>query len=89
MNLSVIILAAGAGTRMRSIKPKVLHALAGKPMVEHVYNTSMTLGAKQVQVVYGHGGDLLKEQCKHFDVAMLLLVPTSKRWPPIYYQFCV
>ncbi|VAW53221.1 N-acetylglucosamine-1-phosphate uridyltransferase / Glucosamine-1-phosphate N-acetyltransferase [hydrothermal vent metagenome] len=68
MNLSVIILAAGAGTRMRSLKPKVLHELAGLPMVEHVYNTSNKLGAKQIQVVYGHGGDLLKQRCDHFDV---------------------
>jgi bifunctional UDP-N-acetylglucosamine pyrophosphorylase/glucosamine-1-phosphate N-acetyltransferase len=68
MNLSVIILAAGAGTRMRSSKPKVLHKIAGIPMVEHVYNTSKTLGAKQIQLVYGHGGDLLKQQCQHFDV---------------------
>ena len=68
MKLSVIILAAGAGTRMRSSKPKVLHQLAGIPMVEHVYNTSKTLGAKQIQLVYGHGGDLLKQQCRHFDV---------------------
>ncbi len=72
MNLSVIILAAGAGTRMRSSKPKVLHRLAGIPMVEHVYNTSKKLGAKQVQVVYGHGGDLLKQQCQHFDVEWAL-----------------
>ena len=72
MSLSVIILAAGAGTRMRSLKPKVLHELAGRPMVEHVYNTSMVLGAKQVQVVYGHGGDLLKTQCQHFDVEWAL-----------------
>ncbi len=72
MNLSVIILAAGAGTRMRSSKPKVLHKLAGIPMVEHVYNTSMSLGAKQVQVVYGHGGELLKQQCQHFDVEWVL-----------------
>jgi bifunctional UDP-N-acetylglucosamine pyrophosphorylase/glucosamine-1-phosphate N-acetyltransferase len=68
MNLSIIILAAGAGTRMRSLKPKVLHKLAGIPMLEHVYNTSKTLGAKQVQLVYGHGSDLLKQQCQHFDV---------------------
>jgi len=72
MNLSVIILAAGAGTRMRSLKPKVLHELAGISMVEHVYNTSMKLGAKQVQVVYGHGGDLLKQKCQHFDVEWAL-----------------
>ena len=68
MSLSVIILAAGAGTRMRSLKPKVLHELAGLPMVEHVFNTSKTLGAKQVQIVYGHGGDLLQEKCQHFNV---------------------
>jgi len=68
MNLSVIILAAGAGTRMRSSKPKVLHELAGVPMVEHVYNTGKKLGAKQIQVVYGHGGELLPQQCQHFDV---------------------
>ncbi len=72
MNLSVIILAAGAGTRMRSSKPKVLHRLAGIPMVEHVYNTSKKIGAKQVQVVYGHGGDLLKQQCQHFEVEWAL-----------------
>ena len=72
MNLSVIILAAGAGTRMRSLKPKVLHKLAGIPMVEHVYNTSKKLAAKQVQVVYGHGGDQLKQRCKYFDVDWVL-----------------
>lgn len=72
MNLSVIILAAGAGTRMRSSKPKVLHALAGIPMVEHVYKTCQGLGAKQIQLVYGHGGDLLKQQCQHFDVEWVL-----------------
>ena len=72
MNLSVIILAAGAGTRMRSSKPKVLHRLAGIPMVEHVYNTSKTLGATQIQLVYGHGGELLKQQCQNFDVQWAL-----------------
>jgi bifunctional UDP-N-acetylglucosamine pyrophosphorylase/glucosamine-1-phosphate N-acetyltransferase len=72
MSLSVIILAAGAGTRMRSLKPKVLHELAGIPMVEHVYNTAKALGAKQIQVVYGHGGDLLKQQCENFEVEWAL-----------------
>ncbi len=72
MNLSVIILAAGAGTRMRSSKAKVLHRLAGMPMLEHVYNTSKKLGAKQIQVVYGHGGDQLKQQCQHFEVEWTL-----------------
>jgi bifunctional UDP-N-acetylglucosamine pyrophosphorylase/glucosamine-1-phosphate N-acetyltransferase len=72
MSISVIILAAGAGTRMRSSKPKVLHELAGISMLEHVYNTSMKLGAKQIQVVYGHGGELVKQQCQHFAVEWVL-----------------
>jgi len=59
-NLSVVILAAGKGTRMYSDLPKVLHTLAGKAMVQHVIDAASNLGAKQVHLVYGHGGDLLK-----------------------------
>ncbi|KAA1178404.1 bifunctional UDP-N-acetylglucosamine diphosphorylase/glucosamine-1-phosphate N-acetyltransferase GlmU [Photorhabdus heterorhabditis] len=58
---SVVILAAGKGTRMYSDLPKVLHLLAGKPMVQHVIDTAMVLGAKNVHLVYGHGGDLMKQ----------------------------
>ncbi|WP_391528240.1 bifunctional UDP-N-acetylglucosamine diphosphorylase/glucosamine-1-phosphate N-acetyltransferase GlmU [Photorhabdus akhurstii] len=58
---SVVILAAGKGTRMYSDLPKVLHLLAGKPMVQHVIDTAMALGAKNVHLVYGHGGDLIKQ----------------------------
>lgn len=57
---------------MRSSKPKVLHELAGIPMLEHVYNTSMKLGAKQIQVVYGYGGELVKQKCQHFNVEWVL-----------------
>ena len=67
MPLSVVILAAGKGTRMKSEKPKVLHKLANKPLVEHVYDTAKELGAEEVVVIYGHGGDQVKETCKHFD----------------------
>ncbi|RLM16310.1 UDP-N-acetylglucosamine diphosphorylase/glucosamine-1-phosphate N-acetyltransferase [Gibbsiella quercinecans] len=58
--MSVVILAAGKGTRMYSDLPKVLHPLAGKPMVQHVIDAAMKLGAKNLHLVYGHGGDLLK-----------------------------
>ncbi|MDB6374286.1 bifunctional UDP-N-acetylglucosamine diphosphorylase/glucosamine-1-phosphate N-acetyltransferase GlmU [Photorhabdus bodei] len=58
---SVVILAAGKGTRMYSDLPKVLHLLAGKPMVQHVIDTAMAIGAKNVHLVYGHGGNLMKQ----------------------------
>jgi bifunctional UDP-N-acetylglucosamine pyrophosphorylase/glucosamine-1-phosphate N-acetyltransferase len=58
--MSVVILAAGKGTRMYSDLPKVLHTLAGKPMVQHVIDAANKLGAQRVHLVYGHGGDLLK-----------------------------
>jgi bifunctional UDP-N-acetylglucosamine pyrophosphorylase/glucosamine-1-phosphate N-acetyltransferase len=58
--MSVVILAAGKGTRMYSDLPKVLHPLAGKPMVQHVIDAAMKLGAQHVHLVYGHGGELLK-----------------------------
>jgi len=66
MSLSVVILAAGKGTRMKSNKPKVLHKLANKPLLEHVYDTAENLGADEVVVVYGHGGEQVREECSHF-----------------------
>lgn len=59
--LSAVILAAGKGTRMYSDLPKVLHTVAGKPMVKHVIDTAHQLGAKNVHLIYGHGGELMRE----------------------------
>ncbi|MDH5516942.1 MAG: bifunctional UDP-N-acetylglucosamine diphosphorylase/glucosamine-1-phosphate N-acetyltransferase GlmU [Gammaproteobacteria bacterium] len=64
--LSVIILAAGKGTRMKSAFPKVLHQLAGKPLLSHVYDTAISIGAENVCVVYGHEGEMLLNSCKDF-----------------------
>jgi len=61
MSLSVVILAAGKGTRMRSRLPKVLHKIADKPMVQHVIDTVKGIGAENINLIYGHGGDMLKK----------------------------
>jgi bifunctional UDP-N-acetylglucosamine pyrophosphorylase/glucosamine-1-phosphate N-acetyltransferase len=60
-SLDVVILAAGKGTRMRSACPKVLHRLAGLPLLEHVIRTALTLKPRAVHVVYGHGGESVPE----------------------------
>jgi bifunctional UDP-N-acetylglucosamine pyrophosphorylase/glucosamine-1-phosphate N-acetyltransferase len=57
LDLSIIILAAGQGTRMRSDLPKVLQPLAGRPLLGHVLDVADALAANDVCVVYGHGGD--------------------------------
>ncbi|HYL03934.1 MAG TPA: bifunctional UDP-N-acetylglucosamine diphosphorylase/glucosamine-1-phosphate N-acetyltransferase GlmU [Steroidobacteraceae bacterium] len=60
MPLSVVILAAGQGKRMRSDLPKVLQPLAGRPLLGHVLETAATLEAAAVHVVYGFGGDAVR-----------------------------
>lgn len=57
MNVDVIILAAGQGTRMRSSLPKVLHPIAGKPMLAHVIATARQLANAQLHIVVGHGAE--------------------------------
>lgn len=61
---SVVILTAGKGTRMYSDLPKVLHKVAGKAMVKHVIDTVKTIGAENIHLVYGHGGELMQERLK-------------------------
>ena len=59
--LSVIILAAGEGKRMKSALPKVLQPLAGRPLLSHVIDTARALEPAAIHVVYGHGGERVRE----------------------------
>ena len=61
MSLHVIILAAGQGSRMKSDLPKVVHKLAGKPMLQHVIDTASQLDAEKIHIVVGHGAEIVKQ----------------------------
>lgn len=60
MPLSIVILAAGQGKRMKSDLPKVLQPLAGRPLLRHVIDCARTLDADAIHVVYGHGGEQVR-----------------------------
>jgi len=59
--VNIVILAAGPGKRMHSSTPKVLHRLAGRALLAHVFDTAKQLSPKVICVVYGHGGELVRE----------------------------
>lgn len=66
--LTIVILAAGQGSRMKSTLPKVLHKIGDNALLEHVVLTSNELGASNTLVVYGHGGELVPDTLSHLSV---------------------
>jgi bifunctional UDP-N-acetylglucosamine pyrophosphorylase/glucosamine-1-phosphate N-acetyltransferase len=60
MNIEVVVLAAGQGSRMKSDLPKVLHPIAGKPMLAHVLDAARVVKAQALHVVIGHGSEAVK-----------------------------
>lgn len=71
MSLHVVILAAGQGKRMHSTLPKVLHHLAGKPLLERVIETAQQLHPDAVHVIYGHGGEVTRSALQHHNVSWI------------------
>ena len=73
--MNVVILAAGMGKRMQSALPKVLHPLAGKPLLSHVVDTARALSPNRLCVVYGHGGEQVPQQLKADDLQFVKQEP--------------
>jgi len=72
---NVVILAAGQGKRMHSQRPKVLHALAGLPLIAHVIATARALSPQRICVVYGHGGSQVADAIAAPDLVMVRQEP--------------
>lgn len=77
--LSVVVLAAGKGSRMFSALPKVLHPLAGKALVQHVIDAATQLGAACIHLVYGHSGELLRERLSCQDAPLNWVLQAEQR----------
>lgn len=71
MKITTIILAAGKGTRMRSELPKILHKIANRPLLQHVYEMSSQLNNNAIRIVYGHGADLVRDTLKDLDATWI------------------
>lgn len=69
MKITTIILAAGKGTRMCSDLPKVLHKIANRPLLRHVYDMSYQLNNNAIKIVYGHGANLVRKVLADIDVS--------------------
>ncbi|TMH78574.1 MAG: UDP-N-acetylglucosamine diphosphorylase/glucosamine-1-phosphate N-acetyltransferase [Betaproteobacteria bacterium] len=73
--MNIVILAAGPGKRMHSSTPKVLHRLAGRAMLAHVFDTAKQLSPKVICVVYGHGGELVRQAVEENGVVWVMQEP--------------
>ncbi|WMT90529.1 bifunctional UDP-N-acetylglucosamine diphosphorylase/glucosamine-1-phosphate N-acetyltransferase GlmU [Pelagibacterium sp. H642] len=78
-DLSVIVLAAGEGTRMKSSRPKVLHKVGGRPIAGHVLKAARDAGAATVAMVTGPGHDAVREAMARIDPQVVFFAQTERR----------
>jgi len=81
--MNVVILAAGMGKRMQSALPKVLHPLAGKPLLQHVIDTARTLSPSKLCVIYGHGGAAVPEMVQKLSADGQAPIDTALQQPQL------
>ena len=81
--MNVVILAAGMGKRMQSALPKVLHPLAGKPLLRHVIDTARTLSLSKLCVIYGHGGAAVPEMVGQLSLETGAAIDTALQQPQL------
>lgn len=81
--MNVVILAAGMGKRMQSALPKVLHPLAGKPLLQHVINTALCLQPGKLCVIYGHGGAAVPSAVAGWNVLGGIPIDTALQQPQL------
>jgi bifunctional UDP-N-acetylglucosamine pyrophosphorylase/glucosamine-1-phosphate N-acetyltransferase len=78
MSISLIVLAAGKGTRMKSDLPKVLHRIAHAPMLWHAMRSGAALSPERCVVVAGHGADQVEASAKDFDPQAQIVLQTEQ-----------
>jgi bifunctional UDP-N-acetylglucosamine pyrophosphorylase/glucosamine-1-phosphate N-acetyltransferase len=81
--MNVVILAAGMGKRMQSALPKVLHPLAGKPLLQHVIDTARTLAPSKLCVIYGHGGAAVPQMVSQQNDGSQTAIDTALQEPQL------
>jgi bifunctional UDP-N-acetylglucosamine pyrophosphorylase/glucosamine-1-phosphate N-acetyltransferase len=81
--MNVVILAAGMGKRMQSALPKVLHPLAGKPLLQHVIDTARELSPSKLCVIYGHGGAAVPEMVNLQNNGEYAMIDTALQEPQL------
>ena len=81
--MNVVILAAGMGKRMQSALPKVLHPLAGKPLLQHVIDTARSLNPTKLCVIYGHGGAAVPSAVHEWGTEAGIVIDTALQQPQL------